>query len=85
MTFVLLYLTAYKTHPNFSRANQEKKKKQSTNIKLEEINIINIINDNAFNVHKSLLNNNIRYLKVTQKSKLMGVARLLTSVDYRKI
>ena len=54
----------YKTHPNFSWANQEKK--QSTNIKSDEINIMNIINDNTFNVHNSLLNNDNRYMKVTQ-------------------
>ena len=35
-------------HPNFSRANQEKK--QRTNIKHDEINIMNIINDNTFNL-----------------------------------
>ena len=40
----LAYLTAYKMHPNFSR--QIKKKKQSTNIKRDEIKIMNIINDN---------------------------------------
>ena len=37
------YLTAYKAHFNFSWANQEKKR-QSTNIKRDEINIM-IIND----------------------------------------
>ena len=38
----------YKTHPNFSRANQEKiLVKQSTIIKHDEINIMNIINDNT--------------------------------------
>ena len=54
----VLYLTAYKTHPNFSRANQEKN--QSTNIKHDEINIMNIINGNIFNLHYSLLNNDYR-------------------------
>ena len=60
-------------HPNFSRANQEKK--QSTNIKRDEINILNIINDNTFNWHNSLLNNDNRNMKVTLKSKLIGIAR----------
>ena len=68
---------AYKMHrcircPPISAA-QIKKKKQSSNIKHDEINIMNIINDNTFNVHNSLLNN--RYMKVTLKSKLIGVAR----------
>ena len=62
-------------HPNFSKANQEKiYVKQSTNIKRDEINIMNIINDNTFNLHDSLLNDN-KYMKVTLKSKLTGVAR----------
>ena len=39
-------------------------KKQSTNIKREEINLMNTINDNTFNLHNSLLNNDNRYLKV---------------------
>ena len=52
----LLYLTAYKTHLNFNRANQEKTK-QITDIKCDEINIMNIINDNIFNLDNSLLNN----------------------------
>ena len=72
----------YKTHPNFSRANQENK--QSTNIKRDEINIINIINDNNFNLHNSLLNNDNRYMKAPLKSRLIGVARLLILADYRK-
>ena len=67
------YLVAYKTHPNFSRANQEKK--TSPYIKHDEINIMNIINDNSFNLHYSLLNNDNRNMKVTLKSKLTGVAR----------
>ena len=61
----------YKTHPNFSRANQEKD--QNTNIKRDEINIMNIINDITFNLHNNLLNNDNRYMKVTLKSKLIGV------------
>ena len=56
----------YKMHPIFSRASQEKK--QSTNIKHDEINIMNIIN-NTFNLHNSLLNNDNRYMKVTLKFK----------------
>ena len=63
----------YKKHPNFSRANQDKK--QSTNIKHDEIDIMNIINDNTFNLHNSLLNNDNRYMKITQKSTVIGVAR----------
>ena len=52
----------YKTHPNFSRANQENiLVKQSINIKREEINMMNIIN-NTFNLHNSLLNNDNRYM-----------------------
>ena len=64
-------------HPNSSRANQGKKnpKQTSTNIKRYEINIMNIINDNNFNLHNRLLNNNNRYMKVTLKSKLIGVGR----------
>ena len=48
--------------------------KQSTNIKHDEINIMNIINNNTFNLHNNLLNNDNRYIKVTLKSKLIGVA-----------
>ena len=52
-------------HPNFNWANQEKNLvKQSTNIKCVETNIMNIINDNTFNMHKSILNNVYRYMKV---------------------
>ena len=36
---------------------------------------MNIINDNTFNLHNSLLNNDNRYMKVTLKSKLIGVVR----------
>ena len=65
------------THLNFSRANQEKiLVKQSTNIKCDEINIMNIINDNTFNLHNSLLNNDNRYMKVTLKSKLIGSCKV---------
>ena len=60
-------------HSNFSKANQEKK--QSINIKCDEINIMNIINDNTFNLHNSLLNNDNRLMKVTLKSKLIGIDR----------
>ena len=63
----------YKMHPNFNRANQEKK--QSINIKQNEINIMNIINDNTFNIYNSFLNNDNRSMKVILKSKLIGVAR----------
>ena len=46
-------------HPNFSRANQEKNK-QSTNIKHDKIDKMNIINDNTFILYNRLLNNNNR-------------------------
>ena len=62
----------YKTHSNFCRANQEKKtKKQNTDIK-RVISIMNIINDNTFNLHNNLSNNSNRYMKVTLKPKLIG-------------
>ena len=35
---------------------------------------MNIINDNTFNLHNSLLNNDTRYKKVTLKSKLIDIA-----------
>ena len=75
----------YKTQPNFCCTNQEKiLQKQSTNIKRDEINIINIINDNSFNLHNSLLKNYIRYMKFNLKSKLIGVAWELILVDTRR-
>ena len=37
---------------------------------------MNIINDNAFNLYNSLLNDD-GYMKVTLKSKLIGITRLL--------
>ena len=43
---------------------------------------MNIINDNTFNLHISLLNNDNRYMMVTVKFKLIGVAKLLISADY---
>ena len=36
---------------------------------------MNIINDNTFNLNKSLLNNDNRYMKATLKSKLIKVAK----------
>ena len=72
------YLTVYKTNGCISwtpiPAGQIKKKKY-INIKRDEINIMNIINDNTFNLHNSHLNNDNRYMKVTLNSKLIGVAR----------
>ena len=56
---------------------KSKKNKQSTNFKYDEINIINIINDNTFYLHKGLLNNNNKYMKVTPKFKLIGISRIL--------
>ena len=41
------------------------RKRQSTNIKHDKINILSIINDNTFNLRNSLLNNDNRYTKVT--------------------
>ena len=46
--------------------------------------MMNIINDNTFNLHNSLLNNDNRYMKVTLKSMLKGIARKLISADYRE-
>ena len=58
---------AYKTHRSVRctpfPAGQIKKK-QSTNIKRNEIIIMNIINDNTFNLPDSLLNDN-GYMKGT--------------------
>ena len=34
---------------------------------------MNIINDNTFSLHYNLLNNDSRYMKVTQKSRLIGI------------
>ena len=50
-------------------------KKRSTNIKRDEINIMIIINDNTFNLHNSLLENDNWYMKVTVMSKQIGIAR----------
>ena len=36
---------------------------------------MNIINDNTFNLHDCLLNNENRYMKVTLMSKLIVVTR----------
>ena len=36
---------------------------------------MNIINDSTFKMHKSFLNNDNRYMKITLKFKLIGVAR----------
>ena len=69
---------AYKAHGCIRRAlisAGQIKKKRSTNIKLDENNIMNIITDNTFNLHKSLLYNDNKYMKVTLKSNLIGVAR----------
>ena len=50
-------------------------KKTGSNIKRDEINTMNIINDNTFNQYNSLLNNDNSYTKVTLKSKLIEVVR----------
>ena len=39
---------------------------------------------NTFNLYNNLLNNDKRYMKVTLKSKLIGVARWLISADNRE-
>ena len=53
-----------------TKKNNKKRKKQSTYIKRDEINIMNIINKNTFHVHNSLLNMNNWYMTVTRNSKL---------------
>ena len=53
-------------HLNFSWANQENKK-QSTNIKRDEIDMINIINDNTLICIISFLNNDDRYKESCSK------------------
>ena len=70
-------MTAYKTIwcIRHTQISAEQTKKKSTNIKRDEINIMNIINYNTFNQYNSLLNNDNRYMKVTLKSKLIGVAK----------
>ena len=78
----LLYMMAYKTQGCIIRTPISIKK--TTNIKHDGINIMNIINNNTFNLHNSLLNNDNRYIKVTPKCKLIGVAMLLISADYRE-
>ena len=76
---------AYKTHRCIGctpiSAGQIKKK-QNTNISCDEINIMTIINDNTFNPHNNFLNNENKYMKVTQKSKIIGVARELILADH---
>ena len=69
----------YKAHGCIRRtpisAGQIKEKillKQCTYIKSDKINIMNIFNDDTFNLHNSLLNNDNRFMKVTLKSKLKG-------------
>ena len=62
----------YKTPPQFQQGKS--REKLSTNIKCDKINIMNIINDETFNLHNSLLNNDNRYIKITLKSELIGVA-----------
>ena len=61
-------------HPDFSWAKREKNLvKQSTHIKRDEINIMNIINNKTFNLPNSLLINDNRYMKVALKFKLIGI------------
>ena len=71
-----VYSTVPANWANFRRVNQGNfLVKQNKNIKCDEINIMNIINDNTYNLHNSLLNNDNRYMKVTLKSKVIGVAQ----------
>ena len=46
---------------------------------------MNIFNDDTFNLHDSLLNNHNKYMKVTVKSKLIGIARSRISNDFKPI
>ena len=57
-----------KDAPHFQQ--DKSRKKQSTNIKRDEIYKINIINHNTFNRCNRFLNNDNRYMKVTLKSLL---------------
>ena len=43
---------------------------------------MNIVSDNTFNLHNNLLKNDYRYMNVTLKSKLIGVANKLISANY---
>ena len=45
---------------------------------------MNIINDNTFYLHNSLLNNDNIYMKVTLKSEQTGVTRSLISTDFHE-
>ena len=68
----LPYLTVYKTLGSIRRVPisvGEPGKKLNTNIKRDGRNIMNIINDNTFNVHNSLLNNDNSYIKISLKFK----------------
>ena len=73
-------MTAYKTHgwircTPISAGQIKKRTKLSTNIKRHEIDIMNIINDNTYNLHSWLVNNNNVYMKITLKSKQIGIDR----------
>ena len=82
----LRYLTEYKTHSYIRRITMSVwQSRKSTNIKRDEIDIINIINDSTFNLNNNLLNNENRYMKVTLESKQIVVARKLISADYHEI
>ena len=59
--------------------------KQSINIKCDKVIIMNIINDNNFDLYYSLLSNNNMYMKVILKSKLIGIARKVSSTDFREV
>ena len=67
---------AYKTHGCLRRTPiLAVQIKRSTNIKRDEINMMNIIGDNSLNPHNSLLDNNKMCMKVTLESKRIRVAR----------
>ena len=64
----------YKTHGclrRFPLSAGQIQKNQNSNIKHEETNIMDTNNDNAFNKHSSLLDNDSRYIKATLKAKLI--------------
>ena len=43
---------------------------------------MNIINDNTFNLHHNLLDNDNKYMKVNLKSQQIRVKRWLISANY---
>ena len=72
-------MTAHKTHGCIRHTPISAG--QSTYIKRDEINIMNIINDKTFNQQNNPFNKDNRYMEVTLKSKLIRVAWELISAD----